>query len=307
MLNALNLMIPATAGFHRYGKVQHPRQPLRRQGAASSLLADGRVLIVWEETGAELYDPETGSFTTTGNPFQGYNYAPPVATLLIDGKVLSAGGLLDSAELYNVSTGTFAATGNMTTGRGLHTATLLPGGDVFDDRQLFAPRRISRQRRTLRSVAGAFTSTGTMTAARSSHTATLLPDGRVLIAGGSTFGSDLPCRTLQSQSIWCPRPSCSLFQETGAGRARSSTRGPPELLRPAIPAFPERCWNLWHRLEGWQCHPSASGDRRAARRDPVFRQGSRIREPESDQCPRTGRRRVRGRSSCAPDLPRPPE
>ena len=72
---------PATGTFAATGK--YSTRGNLCQGAASSLLADGRVLIVWEETGAEIYDPETGSFTTTGNPFPGYNYGPPVATLLM--------------------------------------------------------------------------------------------------------------------------------------------------------------------------------------------------------------------------------
>ena len=38
------------------------------QGAASTLLPDGRVLIVWEEAVAEIYDPATGSFTQTRKP-----------------------------------------------------------------------------------------------------------------------------------------------------------------------------------------------------------------------------------------------
>ena len=38
------------------------------QGSQSALLADGRVLIVFESGGAELYDPSRDAFTRTSNP-----------------------------------------------------------------------------------------------------------------------------------------------------------------------------------------------------------------------------------------------
>ena len=59
------------------------------------------------------------------------------ATLLPNGKVLVAGGvvtaaiLLASAELYDPATGTWTATGSLNTARYYHTATLLPNGKVL--------------------------------------------------------------------------------------------------------------------------------------------------------------------------------
>jgi hypothetical protein len=62
------------------------------------------------------------------------------ATLLQSGKVLLAGGeygtetggvYLASAELYDPTAGTFAVTGSMTMTRVVHTATLLPNGEVL--------------------------------------------------------------------------------------------------------------------------------------------------------------------------------
>src|SRR5215469_13753998 len=110
-------------------------------GRASTLLADGRVLIVWEDDLAEIYDPETGSFTQTGKPLgPSYNVGLATATLLMDGKVLVAGGddgsnsggdNYTSTELFDVRTGSFSSGGSMSAGRDGASATLLPNDTVL--------------------------------------------------------------------------------------------------------------------------------------------------------------------------------
>ena len=121
-----------------------------RADAMAVLLADGRVLIVGGWTGrdamtgvtsAEIYDPATGSFSSTGSMAEGR--VSPSATLLADGRVLVAGGFpfesmnvgpapaLASAEIYDPATGTFSPTGSMAEGRGGHTAVRISSGDVL--------------------------------------------------------------------------------------------------------------------------------------------------------------------------------
>src|SRR5215831_9546132 len=71
----------------------------------------------------------TGTFIPTGNMnVPRYSHT---ATLLMNGKVLIAGGAGKSAELYDPATGTFIPTGDMTWPQGGNTATLLPDGKVL--------------------------------------------------------------------------------------------------------------------------------------------------------------------------------
>jgi hypothetical protein len=142
------------------------------QGAVSTLLPDGRVLIVWEEDAAELYDPDAGTFTATGKPIsQSYNDGLPTATLLMNGQVLVAGGADDgdlggtSAELYDSGAGTFTATGNMITGHVLDTATLLPDGTVLIAGSFLFPGALANAE-LYSPATGTFTTTGNMITAR---------------------------------------------------------------------------------------------------------------------------------------------
>jgi hypothetical protein len=118
------------------------------------------------------------------------------ATLLLDGRVLIAGGAIDfdsdpplsTTEIYDPVSQTFTPSGSMTAGRFGHTATLLPDGrvlivvgDSIGSAELYDPST------------GSFTATGSLLMARGGFDATLLANGKVLVTGGVVRCTDSAC------------------------------------------------------------------------------------------------------------------
>ncbi len=190
---------PAQHKFFPTGSMTTPRM-----GQTATLLDDGRVLIVGGVRNlgframlksAEIYDPETGSFTATAP--MSVAREGHTATLLRDGRVLVAGGsdngihTLESAEIYDPKTARWAKTGSMTVPRVAHVAVLLndgrvliagggrggrPGGYIaYQNAELFDPRT------------GKFSAIAAqMKSDRVGPAAVLLKTGRVLIVGGKS-------------------------------------------------------------------------------------------------------------------------
>lgn len=135
---------PATGSWTATGSMR-----VKRQGFTATKLPDGKVLVAGGVTGsaggapplasAELYDPGTGSWTPTGRMAIARKWF--TATLLLNGKVLVAGGWNyqgsaiwappRESELYDPSTGTWTATANVITARAGADAILLLDGRVI--------------------------------------------------------------------------------------------------------------------------------------------------------------------------------
>lgn len=173
-----------------------------RYGHTAIQLQNGKVLVVGGSNdgdlcfnlgSAELYDPITGTWSTTSSPkIARYGHT---LTKLGNSKVLATGGYqgtcqdgpvsLNGSELFDPATETWKDTGNLNSARQNHTATLLSNGDVllaggFD----WSGKTYLDSAEIYNADRGTSTSIGNFVGARSGHTATLLPNGMVLVAGG---------------------------------------------------------------------------------------------------------------------------
>lgn len=165
--------------------------------AATAVLINPKVLLAGGVSSngvlasAELYDPATRAWSTTGNLNIARNTY--VAMVLLNGKVLVAGGCTTpncsaatpTAELYDPSTGKWSSTGAMHTARDYHTATLLASGKVLvaggfgggNTAEVYDPS------------SGQWSVAASMLYAQAQHAAVRLANGTVLLLGGNSPSS----------------------------------------------------------------------------------------------------------------------
>ena len=132
---------PATGTWHGTGTM-----PAGHGQATASLLPDGRVLVAGGATlsgccggivAADLYNPSSGTWQAAAN--MNFPREAPASVVLPNGTVLMTGGYegitptpyLASTEIYQPATNTWTPGPDMNQGRGNHTATLLPDGQVL--------------------------------------------------------------------------------------------------------------------------------------------------------------------------------
>ena len=173
--------------------------------ATATLLANGKVLVTGgmpcQPAGglasAELYDPETGTFTTTGALTTPRGWA--VATLLHDGRALVVAGddpgtggcttpykapptnlqsSYDSSDTYDPTTGKFTRVDSLIPSVP-NTATLLPDGRVV------TADADSRVLETYDPAYGKFSRSGSLLRSYEHLGEALLPDGKVLFVGST--------------------------------------------------------------------------------------------------------------------------
>ena len=172
-----------------------------RQEHSAVRLLDGRVLVVGGGDGdqndltAELYDPDSGTWSATGSMVKPHARGFR-ATLLRDGKVLvgedvepetdpSTSGIL-GAEVYDPATGTWTVTGKMVSVVREGLPTLLRDGRVLVVHPGIAGLRGSAE--LYDPDTGTWTATGSPTTpGLGAGAAVLLPDGKVLVPGGGIY------------------------------------------------------------------------------------------------------------------------
>ena len=191
-----------------------------RYNHQATLLYTGKVLIaggVGSGTpnnvvlkSAELYDPESGTFTPTGDMVTARN--SPLLTTLPNGKVLvsnghdsataSVGTPIQTIEIYDPATGIFTDAGNTLVARYGNRVTRLDNGKtIFVGGQTTAdPPVVTDSTELYNHVTGTFSAADSLITGRRNFAQWSLPNGRILVAGGYDAGGTV----LSSAELYTP-------------------------------------------------------------------------------------------------------
>lgn len=162
------------------------------------------ILILAASTAPNLLERSSAAVCSAATGAMMLARAGHTATLLRSGKVLVAGGWVDSpnpsnsAELYDPMTGRWTVTGSMKLGRVLHAAALLRSGKVLvtggdapveGDAQVSGPSYgATASAEVYDPDSGIWTETSSMLVAGDSLTAIVLESGKVFVADGRYEG-----------------------------------------------------------------------------------------------------------------------
>lgn len=212
---------------------------------------------------SELYDPSSGTWTTTGAMAEArFGHT---ATLLPDGKVLVVGGFqprmgaLATAEVYDPETGRWSTAGTLGDKRFAHTATFLDGpackapspparcGKVLvsggtqthggrtplASTELYDPALGTAT--DLPSAVAAWSRSGSLGTPRADHTATLLPNGKVLVAAGGVQESS------EDTFVYPPTNSAEIYDPTSGTWSPTARLAIPRLAHTATLLGGQQC------------------------------------------------------------------
>jgi hypothetical protein len=255
-LESAEIFDPAAGRFSRTGDMS-----LSRHGPIAAPLPDGRVLVAGGLTddtspvtflqSAEIFDPDTGTFSPTGDMTVPRDYA--AAAPLPDGRILVAGGynsggLLKSAEIFDPATGSYSPTGSMAQERYAAAAAPLPDGRVLVVGGTGNSSPFLQSAEIFDPASGSFSPVSSTTAASVSTAAVPLPDGRVLLEDGEVFdpatnsfssagiGSEVPVHA--GGAVAAPLPDGRVLFAGGAiaptGSVHSMVVGSAYLFTPGL-------------------------------------------------------------------------